>query len=138
MQGEKSVDVDATAWAGEAADKLRDEFGERLDFVGLQGSRARGEAREGSDIDLVVLLESVNADDLARFRAIVGSMERSELACGFVGATDVLTAWPRHELFQFYHDTRPVYGELPEVEPFTRAEVEQVRRVCVSAVASLI
>lgn len=134
LAGKKNVDVDATAWAGEAADKLRDEFGERLDFVGLQGSRARGEAREGSDIDLVVLLESVNADDLARFRAIVGSMERSELACGFVGATDALTAWPRHELFQFYHDTRPVYGELPEVEPFTREDAEQAARIGASGV----
>lgn len=66
--------MDAFAWAEDAKERLKAEFGERLRFVGLQGSRARGEAREGSDIDLVVLLDGVGADDLARYRSIVRSM----------------------------------------------------------------
>lgn len=54
--------MEAFAWAEEAKGKLKAEFGDRLRFVGLQGSRARGEAREDSDIDLVVLLDRVSAD----------------------------------------------------------------------------
>lgn len=114
--------MDAFAWAEEATGKLKTGFGERLRFVGIQGSRARGEAREDSDIDLVVLLDHVDADDLVRYRAIVQSMPRSELACGFVGSERVLTAWPRHELFQFYHDTHAIFGALPDVSPFTEAD----------------
>ena len=63
--------MDAFVWAKDALEKLKAEFGEHLRFVGLQGSRARGEAREGSDIDLVVLLDDVGADSLELCRSIV-------------------------------------------------------------------
>lgn len=91
--------MDAFEWAHNATDKLSTEFGSRLVFVGIQGSRARGEARDGSDIDLVVLLDHVDADDLARYHSVIQTMPHSELACGFVGSERVLAAWPRHELF---------------------------------------
>lgn len=41
--------MNAFAWANDVKDKLEKEFADRLVFVGLQGSRARGEAREDSD-----------------------------------------------------------------------------------------
>lgn len=126
--------MDAFAWAEEATGKLKTGFGERLRFVGIQGSRARGEAREDSDIDLVVLLDHVDADDLVRYRAIVQSMPRSELACGFVGSERVLTAWPRHELFQFYHDTHAIFGALPDVSPFTEADALEAARIGASGI----
>ena len=126
--------MDAFAWAEEAIGKLKAEFGERLRFVGLQGSRARGEAREDSDIDLVVLLDCVDADDLARYRAVVQSMPNSDLACGFVGSERVLAAWPRHELFQFYHDTRTLFGELPDVGPFSEDDALEAARIGASGV----
>ena len=37
--------------------RMRQAFGDRLAFVGLQGSRARGEATPKSDIDVVVVLD---------------------------------------------------------------------------------
>lgn len=40
-------------------------FGGRVLFLGLQGSRARGEAREDSDIDTVLALDRLEASDLA-------------------------------------------------------------------------
>lgn len=126
--------MDASAWAEEAAGKLKAEFGERLRFVGIQGSRARGEAREDSDIDLVVLLDHVDADDLARYRAIAQSMPHSELACGFVGSERALAAWPRHELFQFYHDTRALFGALPDVSSFTKADALEAARIGASGI----
>lgn len=126
--------MDAFAWAENAAEKLEREFEERLMFVGLQGSRARGEAHEGSDIDLVVLLDHVSADDLARYRTIVESLPHAHLACGFVGSAHVLAAWPRHELFQFYHDTHAVRGTLPEVAPFTKADALEAARIGASGI----
>lgn len=127
--------MDAFAWAHEATVKLQEEFGNRLVFVGLQGSRARGEAHEGSDIDLVVLLDHVRSADLARYRTLIQSMPHAELACGFVGAADVLAAWPRHELFQFAHDTHAIYGDLaPIVGNFTRDDAIQAARIGASGI----
>lgn len=40
-------------------------FGGRVLFLGLQGSSARGEAREDSDIDTVLVLDRLEASDLA-------------------------------------------------------------------------
>lgn len=126
--------MDAFAWAEEAKAELQVEFGGRLRFVGLQGSRARDEAREDSDIDLVVLLDHVGADDLARYRAIVQSMPHSKLACGFVGSERALAAWPRHELFQFYHDTHTIFGELPDVGTFTKDDALDAARIGASGI----
>lgn len=127
--------MDAFAWAHEATVGLQEEFGNRLVFVGLQGSRARGEAHEGSDIDLVVLLDHVRSADLARYRTLIQSMPHAELACGFVGAADVLAAWPRHELFQFAHDTHAIYGDLaPIVGNFTRDDAIQAARIGASGI----
>ncbi len=127
--------MDAFAWAADAAERLGKEFGERLVFVGLQGSRGRGEARAESDIDLVAVFDRVDADDLARFRSIISGMPSSELACGFVGSIGAVAAWPRHELFQFVNDTRPIYGELAGIgEPFTRADAAQAARIGASGI----
>lgn len=38
---------------------LKNEFGSRIWFAGLQGSYARGEADENSDIDIVVILDEL-------------------------------------------------------------------------------
>lgn len=126
--------MDAFAWAEDAEEKLQAEFGNRLRFVGLQGSRARGEAREGSDIDLVVLLDHIGSDDLARYRTVVESMPHSELACGFVGSERALAAWPRHELFQFYHDTHALFGELPDVGTFAKDDALDAARIGASSI----
>ena len=126
--------MDAFVWADDAKERLEAELGKRLCFVGLQGSRARGEACEGSDVDLVVLLDGVGADDLARYRSVVRSMPDSNLACGFVGSEAVLAAWPRHELFQFYHDTHALFGELPDAGTFTKADARQAARMGASGI----
>lgn len=127
--------MDAMAWAYEAARKLADGFGERLRFVGLQGSRARGEEREDSDIDLVVLINGLTEADLRVCKAIIQSMPHAELACGFVGSGDVLARWPRHELFQFVHDTVPVCGQMGfSPTDFSRDDAREAARVGASGI----
>lgn len=126
--------MDALAWTNEALKRLQIEFGKRLCFVGIQGSHARGEAHENSDIDLVVLLDDINANDLVRYRAIVKTMPHSELACGFIGSRQTLAAWPRHELFQFYHDTHALFGALPEINLFTKDDALEAARIGASGV----
>ncbi len=126
--------MDIFAWMRELIGKLQEAFGCRIVFVGLQGSRARGEAHDGSDIDAVVLVDFLCADDLVAYRDVIGEMPHPELACGFIGSAVALSSWPRHELFQFYNDTVPIYGRLPEVAPFTERDALEAARIGASGI----
>lgn len=109
--------VDVIPWMEALIGRLRDAFGERLVFVGLQGSYRRGEATPDSDIDAVVILDELGLDDLSLYRGILARMPHSGLACGFVSGRAELEAWLPAELFQFYHDTRALYGSLDFLLP---------------------
>ena len=107
--------TDHRAWAKMLAEKALARFGARVWFMGLQGSVRRGAATESSDIDFVLILDRLDTADLSAYRDLVRSMPDSEKACGFVSGRKELLAWPRADLFQFYHDTEALYGSLSEV-----------------------
>jgi len=90
-------------------------FGARVIFVGLQGSRGRGEARPDSDIDVVLILDSVSLTDLGRYKETVSCLPEREKICGFVSGRAELAAWARYDLFQFYYDTTAYYGRLDDI-----------------------
>ena len=122
--------VDVQAWMDRLTAELRGAFGERLLFVGLQGSRGRGESRPDSDIDAVVVLDRLELDDLEAYRALLGRMPRRELACGFLSGREELAGWERSELFQFARDTRPWLGDLSDLlPPVERADVVRAVRI---------
>ena len=50
---------------------LRQEYGARLLYVGLQGSYLRNEATETSDIDLMVVVDGLSVADLDRYREAI-------------------------------------------------------------------
>ncbi len=43
-------------WLENFVEEIKKGFGERIEFIGLQGSHGRGEASKESDIDVVVIL----------------------------------------------------------------------------------
>ena len=104
-------------WCGEFFMKLKDVFGEELLFVGLQGSRGRGEAGDESDIDLVVVLKELTPRALDSYAGATASMPFAEKACGFICGEEELRAWSESDLFLLYHDTAPLYGSLEFVAP---------------------
>ena len=104
--------TDHRAWAKMLAEKALARFGARVWFMGLQGSVRRGATTESSDIDFVLILDRLDTADLSAYRELVRSMPDSEKACGFVSGRKELLAWPRADLFQFYHDTEALYGSL--------------------------
>ena len=106
-----------TEWMSLLRDRLLESFGDRVIFIGLQGSRARGEAHDDSDIDAVVVLDSVSMDDLLEYRGILDGMPDGELACGFVSGVDEIGSWDAADLFQFRMDTVPVLGDLESLLP---------------------
>ena len=110
---------DIDHWLAEMTEKLCAVFGDRLLFLGLQGSFQRGEATDHSDIDLVSVLDTVSAADLLAYRGVVAAMPDGERACGFLSGREELAGWPRYDLFQLVRDTRPLIGSLEGLVPPT-------------------
>ena len=107
--------IDITAWMSDFLLKLTDTFGNRVWFVGLQGSYGRGEARDTSDIDIVVILDELSITDIHKYNAMLNTLPYRELICGFVSGKDELLNWEPSDLFQFYYDTTPIKGSLNEL-----------------------
>ena len=127
--------VDIEVWMGELAEKLTGRFGDRLMFLGLQGSYGRGEAGEDSDIDVVTVLDRVELADLDEYRAAVRGMPEGEKACGFLCGAAELKSWPKYDLCQLARDVRAYRGELgPLLPPLGREDLAQAAAIGASGI----
>ncbi len=111
----KGMDISIDAWMEEYQRAVKERFGGRVWFIGLQGSFGRGEATEDSDIDAVLILDTVSAADLQAYGDLLDGLPQRDRVCGFVSGREELLAWEPSDLFQFYHDTVPVHGSLDEL-----------------------
>ena len=93
------------------------QFGGRVWFLGLQGSYGRGEATQSSDLDLVVILDTLSAADVLAYNAMLEGLPHREKLCGFLAGKGELLNWEPSDLFQFYHDTKPIRGSLDGLLP---------------------
>ena len=109
--------INMKVWTEQFLTALDGCFGERVWFVGLQGSRGRGEDTETSDIDMVVILDELRAADIAAYSAMLDRLPHRELSCGFLGGRAEVCAWEPSDLFQLYFDTTPIRGSLSELLP---------------------
>ena len=109
--------IDLNNWTASFLQALIDVFGDRVWFVGLQGSYGRGEATETSDLDMVVILDALSASDIQAYRAMLDTLTHRELICGFLAGKQDILNWEPSDLFQFYHDTTPIQGSLDELLP---------------------
>ena len=66
--------IDPWTWMEQLRQRLQTAFLGRVWFLGLQGSFGRGEAREGSDIDPVVILDRLTAADTETYRALLDTL----------------------------------------------------------------
>ena len=107
--------IDIATWMQNFLQTLNETFRDRVWFVGLQGSFARGEATETSDIDVVVILDELSATDIQTYNDMLDTMTHRELICGFLSGKKEIMNWDPSDLFQFCHDTTPIKGSLDEV-----------------------
>ena len=114
--------MNVNSWMQLLVARLQETFGKRLWFVGLQGSYARGEATEHSDIDPVVIVDNLSPADVAAYRAVLDQMPHRELICGFFSGSEEILHWDAADLFQFYHDTKPIVGSLDALLPLLTDE----------------
>ena len=108
--------IDINIWINQYIDVVKAQFGERIWFIGLQGSYSRDEATESSDIDVVLILDKITANDLKFYDKTISSLSERDKICGFVSGKDELLAWEPSDLFQFYFDTKPIYGSLDKLK----------------------
>lgn len=107
--------IDINIWVKKFTEALDKAFGERVHFVGLQGSYARGEATDDSDIDMVVVLDELTPDDINKYNDMLDCLPNREFACGFLGGINELHNWDTADLFHLYYDTKPIKGNLDEI-----------------------
>jgi len=111
------MDFNINTWMKGYLDGLKALFGSRLLFAGLQGSYGRDEATAGSDVDAVVILDQATPGDLKAYGAMLDTLLHREKVCGFISGRQELLNWERSDLFQFYHDTTPVFGSIDFLLP---------------------
>ena len=99
-------------------------FHERLLYVGLLGSYLRGEAHEGSDIDVMVILDRFSVQDMDRYREILKKIGFYERSCGFICGRDEMLRWSPLEVCQLRHTTKDLYGTLADYLPSATWEDE--------------
>ncbi len=109
-------------WISDFSQKIQENFKSRIEFIGLQGSYAREEVTEGSDIDVVVIFDKLKMDDLKKYDEIISKMSCREKICGFLSGKDELANWEKSDLFQFYYDTKAIYGKLDFILPLIKKE----------------
>ncbi len=107
--------IEIDEWINCFLKALRSNFEKQIWFVGLQGSYARNEATETSDIDVVVILNKLSVSDIQTYNNMLDTLPYRELICGFLSGKDELINWETSDLFQFYYDTEPIKGSLDEL-----------------------
>ena len=113
-------------------DLLRQQFGSRLQYLGLQGSYLRNEATENSDIDIMVILDSLDPSDLAAYRSVIASVDHFDKSCGFICSKEDLAKWNPLEICHLLHSTKDYYGKLRTLVPvFTEHDIRNFVKLSV-------
>ncbi len=99
-------------------------FGDRLLYVGLQGSYLRGEAHEDSDIDVMVILDRFSMRDMDIYREILKKIGFYEKSCGFIFGRAEMSRWNPLEVCQLRHTTKDLFGALTDYLPSATREDE--------------
>lgn len=114
---------DLNRYLEELISNCRARFGDRLLYVGLQGSYLRGEAREDSDIDVMMILDRPTVADLDAYREILKKLGCYERSCGFLCGRDEMLRWNPLEALQLRYTTKDLCGVLTDyLPPATRED----------------
>ena len=104
--------------------KCKNTFGDRFLYAGLQGSYMRGEAKDKSDIDVMIILENFSVSDMDTYKQILKKIGYYEKSCGFICGKDEIARWNPLEMCQLYHTTKDLFGRLKDYLPSSTREDE--------------
>lgn len=97
--------------------KLKQKFGSRLLYLGLQGSYMRNEATENSDIDLMVIVDDLIVNDLKNYKNIILFENHYEKSCGFISGKEEMLHWNPLEICHLKNTTKDIFGKLSDFLP---------------------
>lgn len=80
---------------------VKNTFKSRIVFIGLQGSRARNEETQNSDIDTVVILDKLSFDDLILYKTAIKNLPHRDKICGFISGKKELINWEKANYSSF-------------------------------------
>ena len=124
--------LDHNLYMQQLSDLLREAFGDRVLYIGLQGSYIRGEATEASDIDPMVVFDHLSSEDLMTYKQIISNLQESEKHCGFVCGSKELRNWNPLEICHLLHTTVDYFGELrPLLPSYSHEDVENYIKLSV-------
>ncbi len=104
---------------------LKDAFGERLMYIGLQGSYLRNEETENSDIDIMAVIDDLSIEDLKTYQKALVSVGNFDKSCGFICGKADLEHWNPLEICHLLNTTKDYYGELKNLVPAYTVEDER-------------
>ena len=97
--------------------RCKEAFGNRLVYVGQQGSHLRGEATDNSDIDVMIVLDGFSVEDMKTYRDILKEIGWYEKSCGFICGKNDLANWNPLEALQLRYTTKDLLGKLEKLLP---------------------
>ena len=109
--------IDYESYIEQLTKDLHERIGERLIYVGLQGSYLRGEANENSDLDIMVVIDGLKVSEMDLYREVIGHLEEVEKSCGFIAGKEELAHWNPLEICHLLRTTKDYYGKLKELVP---------------------
>ena len=115
---------DLNSYLQDLISRCQASFGDRLKYVGLQGSYLRGEAHEESDIDVMVILDRFELEDMDLYRKILKKIGFYEKSCGFICGKEEMQRWNPLEVCQLRHTTKDLFGVLTDYLPSATREDE--------------
>lgn len=122
--------IDVEAYVLQLIGLLETCFHDRLLYLGLQGSYLRGEATDNSDIDIMVILDTLMVSDLEVYRSVIQTMNHSDKSCGFICAKEDLINWNPMEIWSLVNGTKDYYGSLVNFVPaYTRQDVQNFTKM---------
>lgn len=105
-------------------------FGDNLLSIVMVGSFARGDETSASDVDLFVLVHSVDSDLLRKSGELVrGIPARNELNPAFVSLSELRAHPDWFELHKVLHDGVVLLGRLPDDISSTESELTVAKRI---------
>ena len=108
-------------------------FGARLLYVGLQGSHFRGEATDSSDIDIMVIIDSLSITDLMQYRRVIQTLPFFDKSCGFICSKQDLENWNPLEICHLVHTTKDYYGVLRDfVSNYSHEDIRNFVKISVN------
>ena len=125
--------ISAENYISDLIAKLKESFGGRLCYVGLQGSYLRGEATENSDIDIMVIIDGLDVADLDTYRQIIAQLPSFDKSCGFICGKGDMASWNPMEICHLQHTTKDYLGTLSELVPaFSEQDIRNFVKMSVN------